>query len=159
MHFARTKRFQVSTYSGIDPSPMCLHSVYNELSGHYVCHAAPLKCCTGSACTSLGPKDFKSLPTQELIHLLCVSIASTKESKRMTFFTPERSLDNYWHLASSKYTIIKRFPSNYLHKQARNVLSLLSLWLCPLRNLRGRFWFLGWHMNLGSTWIWFLYQF
>jgi hypothetical protein len=27
----------------------------NELSGHFVCHAACLKCRTGSACTSLGP--------------------------------------------------------------------------------------------------------
>jgi hypothetical protein len=27
----------------------------NEFSGHYVCHAASLQRCTGSACTSLEP--------------------------------------------------------------------------------------------------------
>ena len=38
--------------------------------------------------------NFKSLPTQEVVHLLAVSIASSMESKR-TFLTPERSLDYF----------------------------------------------------------------
>ena len=38
--------------------------------------------------------NFKSLPTQEVVHLLAVSIASSMESKRK-FLTPERSLDYF----------------------------------------------------------------